>query len=174
MKAVELDLDLWGYYSPPSFASQPKRQQPPIQRASDPRWTKPSSQPSQSASQQARGKPGSRAQQGIQSPRDLYNSRAKPSYPSRPSSPPPPTPRAIPRVELQITNVGLSRVILSSPLLSSLFLFRRNLPPRCQAKPNKDSRWVCSLLQHPMRKPWNETINPYKLAAVTAIWLRLN
>lgn len=95
----------------------------------------PTSHPvSQPASQPARPEgtgQGSRAQQGIQSPRDLYNSRAKPSYPSRPSSPPP-TPRAIPRVELQITNVGLSRV---APLSLSLsFWFAVSLPGRTEQR----------------------------------------
>lgn len=84
MKAVESDLDLRGHH-------HREREREPVIHG----------EPT---------KPAGGGRQGIQSPRDLYNSPAKPSYPSRPSS------IAIPRVELQITNVwpiaGITVVVL--------------------------------------------------------------
>lgn len=86
MKAVESDLDLRGHCHNPHQSLRERERE----RGHPSKESVIHGEPTN---------PAGGGRQGIQSPRDLYNSPAKPSYPSRPSS------IAIPRVELQITNV---------------------------------------------------------------------
>ena len=120
MKAVELDSDLWGYCNPPGTSGIEWSE---VERA----WVSEESMlvrdeianfslslsyhvsfPASRSNDSSRLFSISFTRQGFQSPRDLYNSCAKPS-PSRARVS---TPIAIPRVKLQITNVCLSRRLI--------------------------------------------------------------